>query len=140
MTSQTDAARRRYDELRGCNYRIDMTRGKPSPEQAELSNPMLTILHPDDCLGEGGNDYRNYSHATGIPEAKRLLGGYMDMPPDQIIAAGNSSLQLMHDVVAWSVLKGCRAEMARGAMASNPSVRCQATTGILRSVSNSVSR
>ena len=51
MTSQTDAAQRRYDEPRGRNYRIDMTRGKPSPEQAELSNPVLTILDPDDCLG-----------------------------------------------------------------------------------------
>ena len=140
MTSQTDAAQRRYDEPRGRNYRIDMTRGKPSPEQAELSNPVLTILDPDDCLGDGGDHYWNYSPATGIPEAKRLLVSYMDMPPDQIIAAGNSSLQLTHDVVAWSVLKGGRAVMARGKMAQNSFVRYRAMIGVLQSVSSLVSR
>ena len=75
MTKETTpaAAQRRYDELRGRNYRIDMTRGKPSPEQAELANGMLTILRPEDCFGEAGEDYRNYGHGTGVPEAKALL-------------------------------------------------------------------
>lgn len=106
LNTAKGAAQRRYDELRGRNDKIDMTRGKPSPEQAKLANEMLTILRPDDCFGEGGDDYRNYGHGTGIPEAKALLGAYMGMPPEQVIAGGNSSLRLMHDVVAGAVLKG----------------------------------
>jgi DNA-binding transcriptional MocR family regulator len=108
MTSITtrDAAQRHYDELRGRNYQIDMTRGKPSPEQADLADEMLTNLRPEDCYGEAGDDYRNYGHGTGIPEAKSLLGEYMGMPAGQVIAGGNSSLRLMHDVVAGAVLKG----------------------------------
>lgn len=105
-TTVADAAQGRYDELRGRNYRIDMTRGKPSPEQAALGNDMLTVLGPDDCFGQGGDDYRNYSHPTGIPEAKALLGAYMGVPTEQVIAGGNSSLRLMHDTVAGAVLKG----------------------------------
>ena len=50
------AAQGRLEELRGRNYRIDMTRGKPSPEQVSLSDGMLTILRPEDCFGEGGDD------------------------------------------------------------------------------------
>lgn len=108
MTKETTpaAAQRRYDELRGRNYRIDMTRGKPSPEQAELANGMLTILRPEDCFGEAGEDYRNYGHGTGVPEAKALLGAYMGMPAARVIAGDNSSLRLMHDAVAGAVLKG----------------------------------
>lgn len=102
----SDAARRLYDDLRGRNYRIDMTRGKPAPEQVDLSNAMLTILGPDDCFGADGDDYRNYGHATGIPEAKALLGDYMRMPAQNVIVGGNSSLQLMHDTVAGAVING----------------------------------
>ena len=106
MTSSPEDAKRRLAELRGRNYRIDMTRGKPSPEQSGLSDGMLTILGPEDCFGADGDDYRNYGHATGIPEAKALMGAYMGMPADQVIVGGNSSLQLMHDTVAGAVLKG----------------------------------
>ncbi len=105
-TTAMDAAQQRYNDLRGRNYRIDMTRGKPAPEQADLSNGILTILGFEDCYGEAGDDYRNYGHGTGIPEAKALLGDYMGMPPELVIAGDNSSLRLMYDTVAGAVLKG----------------------------------
>jgi hypothetical protein len=62
-----------YDRLRGRNLGIDMTRGKPSPEQLDLSEGLLETVSLDDCRGEDGTDYRNYGILDGIPEAKRLF-------------------------------------------------------------------
>lgn len=106
VTAKRNDAERRLAELRGRNYRIDMTRGKPSPEQCALSNAILTDLRPEDCVGADGDDYRNYGYATGIPEAKALFGAYMGVAPELVIAGGNSSLQLMYDTVAGAVLSG----------------------------------
>lgn len=104
--SRADAAEARLAELRGRNYRIDMTRGKPSQEQLDLSNGILTILTPEDCISANGDDYRNYGLGTGIPEAKALLAAYMGVKPRQVIAGGNSSLTLMHDTMAGAILSG----------------------------------
>ncbi|NKB57328.1 MAG: aminotransferase class I/II-fold pyridoxal phosphate-dependent enzyme [Alphaproteobacteria bacterium] len=96
----------RLADLRGRNYRIDMTRGKPSREQLDLSNEILTVLSAEDCVNADGDDYRNYGFGTGIPEAKVLLGAYMGVPAKQVIAGGNSSLALMHDTMVGAVLWG----------------------------------
>ncbi len=101
-----ETAKARLAELRGRNYRIDMTRGKPSREQLDLSNGILTVLRPEDCFGADGEDYRNYGFGTGVPEAKELLAAYMGVRPDHVIAGGNSSLSLMHDTVVGAVLSG----------------------------------
>jgi DNA-binding transcriptional MocR family regulator len=101
-----DDAEDQLTELRGRNYQIDMTRGKPSSEQLDLSNAILTVLTPEDCLSADGDDYRNYGFGTGIPEAKALLGAYMGVGPKQVIAGGNSSLSLMHDTMVGAVLSG----------------------------------
>ncbi len=101
-----DKAEHRLAALRGRNFQIDMTRGKPGREQLDLSNGILTVLTPEDCFGADGDDYRNYGFGTGIPEAKALLGSYMGVRPEQVIAGGNSSLSLMHDTLVGAVLWG----------------------------------
>ncbi len=98
------AAERHLDSLRR-NHTIDMTRGKPAPEQLDLSDELLANMSPGACVGEGG-DYRNYGLGTGIPEAKRLMGAYLEMPSEHTIVAGNSSLTLMHDTLVGAVLAG----------------------------------
>jgi len=92
--------------LRGRNFQIDMTRGKPSAEQLDLTAEMMTIVGPDDCHGLDGTDYRNYGLGTGIPEAKALFAAYLEVPPDAVIVGGNSSLNLMYDALAGAVLYG----------------------------------
>ncbi|MBC8338389.1 MAG: aminotransferase class I/II-fold pyridoxal phosphate-dependent enzyme [Rhodospirillales bacterium] len=95
-----------YDGLRGRNLSIDMTRGKPSPEQLDLSAGLLTAVSDDDFRGEDGTDYRNYGILDGIPEAKRLFAEYMEVTPDEIIVGGNGSLPMMYDALAGGVLFG----------------------------------
>ena len=80
-----------YDRLRGRNIGIDMTRGKPAPEQLDLSKGLLETVTLDDCFGEDGTDYRNYGIIDGIPEAKRLFAEYMEVTPGEIIVGGSAS-------------------------------------------------
>ena len=95
-----------YDGLRGRNLSIDMTRGKLSPEQLDLSEGLLEAMSADDCRGEDGADYRNYGFLDGIPEAKRFFADYMDVSPDEIIVGGSGSLPLMYEALAGAVLFG----------------------------------
>lgn len=96
----------RYDDLSRRNLQLDMTRGKPSPEQLDLSDGILSVLGPGDCTGANGTDYRNYGIVDGIPEAKAFFAAYMEVAGDEIIVGGNSSLTLMYDAIAGGVLFG----------------------------------
>ncbi|MBT7757770.1 MAG: aminotransferase, partial [Rhodospirillaceae bacterium] len=60
----------RHDTLRGRNRNIDMTRGKPSSDQLDLSNGIFSAVTADTYSGEDGDDYRNYGMQTGVPEAR----------------------------------------------------------------------
>ena len=106
LAAKETAAEAQYRELCGRNLILDMTRGKPAPDQLDLSNGLLTAVTPDDHLAENDEDYRNYGMGTDIPEAKRLFADFLDVAPDKIVIGGNSSLNLMYDFVAGVVLHG----------------------------------
>ena len=94
----------RYDEFKNRGLKLDMSRGKPEKTQLDLSIPML---QPDDSFtSEDGIDVRNYGDTTGIPEAKRLFAELMDIPADQVIVGGNSSINLIHDALTRALLCG----------------------------------
>jgi DNA-binding transcriptional MocR family regulator len=95
-----------YERLRGRNLQIDMTRGKPSPEQLDLADGLLMVLAPGECQGEDGTDYRNYGILDGVPEAKRFFAAYMEVSPEEVIIGGNGSLQMMYDALVGGVLFG----------------------------------
>ncbi len=100
-------ALRDYDALRTRDLKLDMTRGKPSPEQLELSTGMLSLPGNGDYITEKGEDARNYGGGTqGLPEARALLADALGAPIDQILVGNNSSLALMHDCIVFALLKG----------------------------------
>ncbi len=99
-------ASERYEALSRRNLQLDMTRGKPAPEQLDLSDGILSVVGSGDCIGSDGTDYRNYGILTGIPEAKAFFAAYMEVEPDDIIVGGNSSLTMMYDAIAGAVLFG----------------------------------
>ena len=97
-----------YDSFKARGLKLDLTRGKPSPAQLELSTELLSLPGAHDFMAEGGVDSRNYGGLQGLIEARRLFSGMMGAPAEQIVAANNSSLALMHDTVIYSLLKGTR--------------------------------
>ncbi len=99
--------RGKLDEYKRMNLKLDMSRGKPSAEQLELSQGMLGVINnPEDCFTEGGFDCRNYGVLDGIPEAKQIFSEILDIPSKNIIVAGNSSLNIMYDEIARLMLYG----------------------------------
>ena len=97
----------KYREYQGKDLRLDMSRGKPSVDQLDLSMGMMDVLSSDDDLTcEDSTDCRNYGVLDGIKEAKELLGDMMEVHPDQIIIYGNSSLNVMYDTVSRSMTQG----------------------------------
>ena len=103
-TAELDALWARYRQFQSRGLRLDMSRGKPEAGQLDLSLGMLEI--PDDFTSEDGVDTRNYGDTTGIPEAKRLFGALLGVPPEQVIVGGNSSINLIHDALTRALLNG----------------------------------
>jgi hypothetical protein len=93
-----------YDALKAKGLKLNLTRGKPSEAQLDLSADLLSLPGPDDYLAEDGSDCRNYGGLEGLAEARRLFSGVVGAPPEQVVVGNNSSLALMHDAVACALL------------------------------------
>lgn len=94
-----------YEGFKQKNLKLDMSRGKPCPEQLDLTDGLLSCLNGD-YLAEDGTDCRNYGGVEGLPEARRLFASCLGVQPEEIIVSGNSSLALMHDLIARAMLFG----------------------------------
>ena len=96
-----------YKKFQSMNLKLDMSRGKPSKEQLDISMGMMDALNSQvDLTCEDGTDCRNYGCLDGIAEAKVLIGDMMENHPDNIIIYGNSSLNVMYDTVARAMTHG----------------------------------
>ena len=97
----------KFQEIKGKGLKLDMSRGKPSAAQLDLSMGMMDVLNSTtDLKCSVGVDCRNYGVLDGIPEAKELLADMTEVSPDNIIIYGNSSLNVMYDTVARSMPHG----------------------------------
>ncbi len=98
-----------YNKIKDQGKKLDMSRGKPSSEQLCFSSKMLGTLDENaDCSSEDGLDCRNYGGLTGIPEAKRLFSEILSVPAENIIIGGNSSLNMMYDLISMAFVHGVR--------------------------------
>lgn len=93
------------EEAKGLS--LNMARGKPGASQLALSMPMLDVINSQaDMRTLLGNDTRNYGDWDGIGECRRLMADMIGVPKDNVIVCGNSSLNIMYDTVARSMIKG----------------------------------
>lgn len=111
MTDDLRAFRRqagdRHAAFRARGLTLDSSRGKPSPEQLDLSNTLLSLPGADGFRSADGGDCRNYlGDVRGLPEARALFAPMLGAPADQVLVGGNSSLTLMHDIIAFALLHG----------------------------------
>ncbi|WP_313410265.1 aminotransferase class I/II-fold pyridoxal phosphate-dependent enzyme [Aeromicrobium sp.] len=93
-----------YAELQQADLSLDITRGKPSAAQLDLSNDLLTAPLQDTKVD--GVDVRNYGGGTGLPALRSIFAELLNIPVDQLIAANNASLSMMHDSLVFALLHG----------------------------------
>ena len=101
---------RQADELRALDLKLDMARGKPSPEQTALSRPMLDLLTSQSDLTDNGADADNYGAPDGLPSARALAAELLGVDPANVSVMGSSSLNLMYDCVENGYVHGIGGE------------------------------
>jgi len=107
---ELEGLKNKYNEFKQMNLKLDMSRGKPCPEQLDLAEELLTVIgNSSDCYA-GDTDCRNYGVLDGIPEMKALFSEMMGIPAKNIIVGGSSSLSLMFDAISRAMIFGLSGE------------------------------
>ncbi len=101
---------RQADDLKALNLKLDMARGKPSPEQTALSKPMLDLLTSDSDLSDQGVDADNYGAPDGLPSARALAAELLGVDAANVSVMGSSSLNIMYDCVEHGYVHGIAGE------------------------------
>lgn len=97
LSTFLDEQRAAYDALAARGLSLDLTRGKPSTAQLDLSDALLSL--PDGVKDSAGTDVRNYGGLQGIPDLREIFAELLGVTPDRLVAAGSSSLVLMREVL-----------------------------------------
>lgn len=97
-----------YADAKRKGLKLDMSRGKPSVAQLDMTMGMMDVLYKDaDMKAQDGTDCRNYGMMDGIPEAKKLMADMMGVAsPENVIVCGNASLTIMYDTVSRHMTHG----------------------------------
>lgn len=98
---------KQFEDAKGKGLSLDMSRGKPSVAQLDISMEMLDAVNSASALkDEKGVDCRNYGGLDGIDEAKKLMADMIGTIPEKVIVCGNASLNIMYDTVSRSMTHG----------------------------------
>ncbi len=111
LAAEFSEVKKEYENLKKMGLQLDMSRGKPSIDQIDLSKCMFDLVGNE--LGfknKDGVECRNYGGLDGLSELKELFAGILKLSPSQIIVGGNSSLNMMFDTVAQAMTHGLGGE------------------------------
>ncbi len=97
-------------DLRAAGLKLDMARGKPSPEQTALSRPMLDLVTSGSDLTDGRSFADNYGDPDGLPSARALAAELIGVAAANVSVIGSSSLNLMYDCVMNGYVHGIAGE------------------------------
>ena len=93
-----------FEELKSKNLSLDLTRGKPSSDQLDLSNAIGELKVEN--LDKDGLDLRNYGEITGLASCRKLGSQILGCTDDLVWAGGNSSLSLMSQYLSFLLVEG----------------------------------
>lgn len=92
-----------YAALKDRGLALDLTRGKPSTAQLDLSQRLLAL--PTGHTDRSGADVRNYGGLEGLLELREMFAELLGVETAQVLCGGNSSLTMMHqalvDLLLW---------------------------------------
>jgi len=97
-----------YDNYCKMNLKLDISRGKPNMEQLDISSSLLSMPLTKGDYYQNGIDFRNYGILDGVPACKKLFSDILKIPEDYIFVGGNSSLNLMYDLLSRAMLFGLK--------------------------------
>ncbi len=107
LVSLKNELEKKYEEVKSLGLSLDMSRGKPSANQLDLTMDMLNCMSTvEDCKAENGFDCRNYGVLEGMPECKKIFADILDVDTKNIIIGGTSSLNLMYDYLNQCMFLG----------------------------------
>ncbi len=96
-----------YEKLKAERLALDLTRGKPSPEQLDLAADLLALPGAT-YTDSAGTDCRNYGGLKGLPGLRAIFAELLHIPVDNLVAGNNASLEMMHDLIVFSLLNGAQ--------------------------------
>lgn len=97
LRAEKAALEQSYAEFKAKGLKLNMARGKPGPHQMDLA---MDLLKMSDYTTENGYDARNYGNLEGLEEARALFGDVMGVKSSEVFVGGNSSLQLMYNLIS----------------------------------------
>ncbi|MBA1834192.1 aminotransferase class I/II-fold pyridoxal phosphate-dependent enzyme [Corynebacterium wankanglinii] len=106
FTELAERTRQQYEELKARNLNLDLTRGKPSSEQLDFSNALLSLPGEGDYKDKTGADVRNYGNLEGIADIRELWAEALGIAPENLIAGDSSSLNIMFDLISYAYIWG----------------------------------
>lgn len=97
LKQDLEKLKKNYEEYQKKGLNLNISRGLPCKEQLDLNGEMFHVLDEDNYMAEDGTDCRNYGVMYGLPECTRLFSQLLDIPEENIVLGGESSLNLMYD-------------------------------------------
>ncbi|PHS05529.1 MAG: aminotransferase [Kordia sp.] len=102
-----DQLQSQFEVFKAKKLALDMSRGKPSAAQLDLSNELLDVVTSKDYLSFQGAETRNYGGLDGLPETKELFKDFLEVSSvEEVVIGGNASLTIMHDIVSRGITHG----------------------------------
>ena len=95
-----------FEALKAKGLKLDMSRGKPGAEQLDLVIGLQTVIQTNEECFDGDLDCRNYGNLMGIPSCRKLWADILGVKVEQVMAAGNASLNLMYDTISKAYTHG----------------------------------
>ena len=110
LEKELNQVKERYNDFKSRSMALDMSRGKPGPEQLDISSALFDAADNHEFMNESGVDCRNYGGLDGLPELKQIFSEILGVDKSQVIVGGNSSLNMMFDTIAQAMTHGLGAE------------------------------
>lgn len=117
LAAEYSLQKKRYEDFKGLGLKLNISRGVPAREQLELSQGLFDVLSDSEDYVDCGTDTRSYGLADGLPSAKALFAEVLGVSPKNVIIGGNSSLNMMYDMMIRSMcfgIGGCAPWSAQG--------------------------